>query len=162
MKFLCISCDEQRKLVKTDKELKPDAKGSLSRRYECPDCLIEIAMLTNPFETQLVTSLGVEIGGETVKETGGSTVQETESKCPFSKTARDAMVNSGVEAPGAIGSPQSAGEMKWTAQAAVRLQNIPEFVRAYAKTGIEKYAVDQGFNQVNEKLLDAAKEHFDM
>ena len=71
MKFLCVSCNTQMKLVKTDKAADPDAKGSLSLRFECPECLTEIAMLTNSFETQLVSSLGVEIGGRTVPKSPG-------------------------------------------------------------------------------------------
>jgi len=53
-------------------------------------------------------------------------------------------------------------EVKWTAQAMVRLERIPEFIRAVAKKGIEKYAVEQGYAQVDEKCLDYAKDHFNM
>ena len=58
MKFLCVSCDEPMKLI----EAKPPERGSLSVVYRCPTCENEIAMLTNPFETQVVGSLGVNIG----------------------------------------------------------------------------------------------------
>jgi hypothetical protein len=37
----------------------PPDKGSLSVVYACPKCAHRIAMLTNPYETQLVSSLGV-------------------------------------------------------------------------------------------------------
>ena len=53
-------------------------------------------------------------------------------------------------------------EINWTAQALVRLKNIPEFVRPMAKQGIEKYAIEQGYTQVNEECLASAKEHFGM
>lgn len=142
MKFLCVSCNNQMKLVKNQVAIAPDAKGSLAIQFECPKCLMVVGLLTNPFETQLVTSLGVEIGGQTVKG----------SKCPFTETARQAMA--GDAAP--------TEELPWTAQAFVRLQNIPEFVRSYAKKGIEKFALERGYSQVNEKCLDEAKEHFDM
>ena len=61
MKFLCVPCDSPMKL----QTLAPPEGGSLSVVYSCPECGYEMAMLTNPFETQLVQSLGVRIGPET-------------------------------------------------------------------------------------------------
>src|SRR5205085_12647297 len=58
MKFLCLDCDEPMKLHST---AGPD-EGSLSVTFRCPECGFRIAMLTNPFETQMVRSLGVKIG----------------------------------------------------------------------------------------------------
>ena len=58
MKFLCVPCDSPMKL----QSVGPPAGGSLSVVYSCPECGYEMAMLTNPFETQLVQSLGVRIG----------------------------------------------------------------------------------------------------
>ena len=55
MKFLCVLCDQPMKLV----EVAPPDRGALSVVYECPECAHRIAMLTNPLETQMVTSLGV-------------------------------------------------------------------------------------------------------
>ena len=160
------------KLVKGDKSVTPDERGSLTLRYECPECLMEVAMLTNPFETQLVTSLGVEIGGKTLSEKDGFLIDAggkatgaknlgslpTEAKCPFSQVARDAIAD-GAERAGATSEELI---IPWTAQAMVRLQNIPEFVRPMAKQGIEQFAREKGFPQVNEKCLDEAKEEFGM
>src|SRR3954452_3064034 len=58
MKFLCVPCDSPMKL----QTVAPPEGGSLSVVYSCPECGYEMAMLTNPFETQLVQSLGVRIG----------------------------------------------------------------------------------------------------
>src|SRR3954464_10552406 len=58
MKFLCVPCDSPMKL----QTLAPPEGGSLSVVYSCPECGYEMAMLTNPFETQMVQSLGVRIG----------------------------------------------------------------------------------------------------
>jgi hypothetical protein len=58
-----------------------------------------------------------------------------------------------------------AGEpipVRWTAAAEARLANIPEFVRPMARTGIEKFARDRGSLEVDEKILDAAKDFFGM
>ena len=61
MKFLCVPCDSPMKL----QTIRPPESGSLSVVYSCPECGYEMAMLTNPFETQLVQSLGVRIGPST-------------------------------------------------------------------------------------------------
>lgn len=155
-------------MVKNKAPLKPDDHGSLSIRYECPDCLMEIALLTNAFETQMVTSLGVEIGGETVSKAQGITLDENGSmtdaneepaaKCPFSQMARESMIEASEPGSASI----NEDEVPWTAQAMVRLQNIPEFARPMAKKGIEKFAREKGFTQVNEECLDRAKEEFEM
>jgi hypothetical protein len=127
----------------------PPDRGSLSVVYSCPACGYEMAMLTNAYETQVVQSLGVRIGPapDAAAASGG--------KCPF---------------PGMIPSSegvseQRAGEpiaVQWTAAAEARLANIPEFVRPMAKTGIEKFARDRGALEVDEKILDAAKDFFGM
>ena len=62
-------------------------------------------------------------------------------------------------------SEHRAGEpipVRWTAAAEARLTNIPEFVRPMAKTGIERFARERGSLEVDETILDAAKEFFGM
>ncbi len=145
MKFLCVPCDTPMKL----QTVVPPDRGSLSVVYSCPACGYEMAMLTNAYETQVVQSLGVRIGPPTdaAAASGG--------KCPF---------------PGMIPSSEGttehrAGEpipVRWTAAAEARLANIPEFVRPMAKIGIEKFARDKGALEVDEKILDAAKDFFGM
>jgi hypothetical protein len=68
MKFLCVPCDQPMKLA----EVAPPDRGSLSVRYACPECGYEMAMLTNPFETQMVQSLGVRIGPEAASKAAGT------------------------------------------------------------------------------------------
>ena len=75
MKFLCVPCDSPMKL----QTVGPPEAGSLSVVYACPECGYEMAMLTNPFETQLVQSLGVRIGPA---EQGGASTTSG-SRCPF-------------------------------------------------------------------------------
>ncbi len=50
----------------------------------------------------------------------------------------------------------------WTAAAEARLANIPEFVRPMARTGIERFARERGALEVDEKILDAARDFFGM
>src|SRR5215510_15991231 len=59
MKFLCLDCDEPMRLHSTTG---PD-EGSLTVTFRCRECVFRVAMLTNPFETQMVRSLGVKVGG---------------------------------------------------------------------------------------------------
>jgi hypothetical protein len=59
---------------------------------------------------------------------------------------------------------QSAEPMpvRWTVAAEARLANIPEFVRPMAKTGIERFARERGSLEVDEEILDAARDFFGM
>ena len=143
MKFLCVPCDSPMKL----QTVSPPDRGSLSIVYACPECGYEMAMLTNAYETQVVQSLGVKIGqSEASKEAG---------KCPFS-----AMIPGNETV-----AERPAGEslpVRWTTAAEARLANIPEFVRPMARIGIEKFARDKGTLEVDEKILDEAREFFGM
>jgi len=143
MKFLCVPCDSPMKL----QTVGPPERGSLSIVYACPECGYEMAMLTNAYETQVVQSLGVRIGPDGEKEASGS-------KCPFS-----AMIPGTSELP-STRTPELP--IRWTAAAEARLTNVPEFVRPMARTGIEQFARDRGAAEVDEQILDAAREFFGM
>ena len=148
MKFLCVPCDSPMKL----QTVAPPEGGSLSVIYSCPECGYEMAMLTNPFETQLVQSLGVRIGPGTSE--GASSAAS--SKCPFPGMM-----------PATEGAPEVARDaepiaVRWTSAAEARLANIPEFVRPMARTGIERFARERGALEVDEKILDAARDFFGM
>jgi hypothetical protein len=148
MKFLCVPCDTPMKL----QTVVPPDRGSLSVVYACPECGYEMAMLTNAYETQVVQSLGVRIGPA---ETTGASLAEASAKagkCPFS-----GMI------PGADGVRSNEPDrVVWTAAAEARLANIPEFVRPMAKTGIEQFAREKGTLEVDEKMLDEARDFFGM
>jgi hypothetical protein len=149
MKFLCVPCDSPMKL----QSVGPPERGSLSVVYSCPECGYEMAMLTNAYETQVVQSLGVRIGPDRLRDESASA--EAGGKCPFS-----AMIpGNGQERPGQDGEPLP---VRWTAAAEARLANIPEFVRPMARTGIEKFARERGTLEVDEKILDEAREFFGM
>jgi hypothetical protein len=140
----------------------PPDRGSLSVVYSCPECGYEMAMLTNAYETQVVQSLGVRIGpAEAEAESGGSlTGASAKAGCPFT-----GMIPGAGEArpfDSAQGKPGEPTPVRWTAAAEARLANIPEFVRPMARTGIERFARDRGALEVDEKMLDAAREFFGM
>jgi hypothetical protein len=144
VKFLCVPCDTPMKLIATA----PPDRGSISLTYSCPACGYEFAMLTNPAETDVVGSLGV-----TLRSSAGEGAAAQESKCPFSGIVRG--MQQGEQSPGSAGFP-------WTPQAVARLETVPEFVRPMAKTGIEKFAQDKGYSEVDERVLDEAKQYFGM
>jgi hypothetical protein len=126
----------------------PPERGSLSVVYSCPECGYEMAMLTNAYETQVVQSLGVRIGPEAEASASGG-------RCPFS-----AMVSGDDQArPGTASEPLP---VRWTAAAEARLANIPAFVRPMARTGIEQFARERGALEVDETILDAARDFFGM
>jgi Proto-chlorophyllide reductase 57 kD subunit len=149
MKFLCVPCDSPMKL----QTVGPPERGSLSIVYSCPECGYEMAMLTNAYETQVVQSLGVRIGPGSEsgsKEAGGSG-----AGCPFAEMipgTEDAQRRQVAEPT----------PVRWTAAAEARLANIPEFVRPMARTGIERFARERGAAEVDEKILDAARDFFGM
>jgi hypothetical protein len=151
MKFLCVLCDQPMKLV----EMAPPDRGALAIVYECPECAHRVAMLTNPLETQVVTSLGVQIGP------GEGDI----SKCPFSGMVQEMTGGAaGVGTAGAVASAATADApaVVWTSAALERLQRIPDFVRPMARSGIEKYAREKGLAEIDETVLDHAKDFFGM
>ena len=144
MKFLCVPCDTPMKL----QTVAPPDRGSLSIVYSCPECGYEMAMLTNAYETQAVQSLGVRIGpaeasADTSKAAG----------CPFSGM---------IPGEETRLQPDESAPVRWTAAAEARLANIPEFVRPMARTGVERFARERGALEIDEQILDAAREFFGM
>ncbi len=172
MKFLCVPCDEQMKLKHA---LGPDG-GSVALVYACPTCSAEMAMMTNPHETQVVGSLGVRIGPET-----GDEAAATSSKCPFtgmlaemgmstsatnsqpeSRESGDPAHLAGRNRDGGHGAAVNGepGGIPWTAEARERLANIPDIVRTSAVAGIEKFALDHGYDEVDAAVLERARSFF--
>ena len=141
MKFLCVPCDTPMKLLATRG---PDA-GSMSLVYSCPACGYEMAMLTNPFETQLVSSMGIRVGPADV------TAAE-KPKCPFS----------GMVAAAEDQAPPPEAGVRWTAEAEARMQAVPDFVRPMAMAGVERFATESGHAEITLAVLDEAKSRFGM
>jgi hypothetical protein len=139
----------------------PPERGSLAVVYSCPECGYEMAMLTNPYETQVVQSLGVRIGPSTALGAGpatdGAASGTSASGCPFS--AMMPATEGGATRTAPVAEPV---QVRWTAGAEARLANIPEFIRPMARTGIERFARDNGTVEIDEKVLDEAREFFGM
>ena len=164
MKFLCLDCDEPMKLIGAEG---PD-EGSLSVTFRCPECGFRVAMLTNPFETQLVKSLGVKVGGrttpatpfehlrtamtnpradafETVETTSGTGDEPAAGPgCPFAAMIQDPATTE----PAAVG---------WHPDAEARVERIPAFIRPMARRAIERFAENKGYPTITEAVMDEAR-----
>ncbi|MEK9141939.1 MAG: PCP reductase family protein [Nitrospirota bacterium] len=62
MKFVCLNCETYMNFEKVEKP----GENSLGVFFSCPSCDAKFSMITNPGETQMVSSLGVKLGGRTV------------------------------------------------------------------------------------------------
>ncbi len=168
MKFLCTDCDTAMKFKNV---ARPD-QGSVTAFFECPDCFTEIAMFLNPWETQMLKSLDLKLGGadeaaqpmqmirsqlgtaktESVSIEAGSNEGTEGGRCPFTSTISDALQ---VEsAPGEPTGPV------WSAEALERLERIPIFVRPMAKMGIESFAKENGHDEITGEVMEAARGNF--
>jgi hypothetical protein len=163
MKFLCMKCDsfmnyESQEAVDTLR---------LGITFSCTSCGYKVAMVTNPGETQLVSGLGVKIGGRTVPpepmeftrenlKTEGSPAEANVdmSKCPFS-----AMLTGSA---GQSSTQQTSDGPSWTSKAEARLENIPSFVRSLARSGIEQYAREKGYPEINDEVMEEYREKVGM
>jgi hypothetical protein len=139
MKFLCVECDQQ--MAFGERQLPGD--GTLAATFKCPKCGRVVAMLTNPMETQLVASLGVEIGGRTVP------AQPLETVRKMVTTGRD---DAFEETAGSSAPPPA-----WSSDAQERLGRVPNFVRGMVKKIYSDYARDRGITEITPAIMDTAR-----
>ena len=142
MKFLCLECDE----VMPIEERQIPGDGTLAAVFRCGACGREIAMLTNPMETRLVSSMGVKIGGREVPE------QPLELVRSNLEGARDDAFREPEEAP-----PRRTGPVRWSPEALERLEQVPRFVRGMVKRIYSEYARDHGIEEFTPELMDRAR-----
>lgn len=180
MKFLCIPCDQVMEFA--ERQLPGD--GTLAAVFACGSCGREIAMLTNPMETQLVSSLGVKIGGREVPEqplelvrstlAGGredvftdagengwhaSRSSEVASHEPDAGhvAADDRGATHGDDVPAASGSAAAPIRVAWTPEAMERLERVPRFVRGMVKRIYTDYAQERGIPRITPEVMDRAR-----
>jgi hypothetical protein len=165
MKFLCLDCDEAMKLHST---AGPD-EGSLTVTFRCPECGFRVAMLTNPFETQMVRSLGVKVGGRTVPAEPFENLRSTMAAPradAFQPVADGAGTASGCPFAATLGGQSDAlpaeASLAWESSAEARLANIPSFIRPMAKRSIERFAEGRGYTTITEAVMDEARAVFGM
>jgi hypothetical protein len=142
MKFLCVSCDEQMEFE--ERTLPGD--GTLAAAFRCPRCDHVTAMLTNPMETRLVSSLGVSIGGRQVPEQPLEGVRRE-----LEDGREDAFSDESDEAA------PSAGSVRWSVEAVDRLAAVPRFVRGMVKRIYTDYAREHGIAEITPAVMDRAR-----
>jgi hypothetical protein len=132
MKFLCVECDEQMEF----EERESPGDGTLTVMFRCRACNRRIAMLNNAFETQLVSSLGVVIGHETVQPQ------------PFG--VMEKLLDDGH------GAKVQQGTV-WDEAARKRLELVPRFVRGMVKKIYTDYAEEHGIQIITPSVMDRAR-----
>lgn len=157
MKFLCIGCDAV--MAFSERALPGD--GTMAAVFRCPTCDREVAMLTNPMETQLVSGLGIKVGGRTVPAqpmelTRGSieggradAFEDIDSDSPAA-----AVLGSG-DPTAAAGGP--TGRVVWSTDATDRLGRVPSFVRGMVKRIYADYARERGIAEITPAMMDRAR-----
>ena len=138
MKFLCLACDRQMDF----QERKEPGDGTFGASFECPSCHHRIAMLANPMETQLVGSLGVEIGGRTLDQEPMELV-------------RGAVV--GGDDAFRDDRSETAGRPRWTPEGQARLARVPSFVRGIVKKIYTEWAAERGIAEITPDVMDEAR-----
>jgi len=131
VKFLCVACDEAMKFVEAADAAHED---TFSAVFGCPRCGRRIALLANPWETQLVRSLGVTLGGRTVPHEPLELVRER----------------------------LADSRLLWTEEAERRLTRVPEFVRPMVRDGVERHARERGYREVTGEVMDEVRSSMGM
>ncbi len=159
MKFLCLDCDEPMKLHKTE----GPEEGSLAVTFRCPECGFRVAMLTNQFETQMIRSLGVKVGGRSEPERPFEVIRASMAEPADMAGHADAGAqgSGGPACPFAamIATPDAAAPAAghWSPEAEARAERIPSFIRPMAKKAIERYAEGKGYATITEAVMDEAR-----
>ncbi len=177
MKFLCLKCEQYMAFEKVE----APEEGRLGVTFGCASCGGRFAMVTNPGETQLVSSLGVSLGGRAVppvplemtRATLRSEAQssatmaeylatraqepvqaETSGGCPFSAMLREK----------GLAGEQPAGstlEPAWSEPARAQLERLPTFVRQVLAKSVEAYARTHGYALITPEVIEAQKRGVD-
>jgi hypothetical protein len=141
MKFLCIQCDQ----VMSFAERQLPGDGTMAAVFTCPTCEREVAMLTNPMETQLVSSLGIKVGGTTVP---GQPMELTVGAMQSGRA--DAFEEAAPDR-------RTHLRVTWSEDATTRLQAVPSFVRGMVKRIYTDYAQENGIAEITPAIMDRAR-----
>jgi len=159
VKFLCVECDEVMDFA--ERQLPGD--GTMAAVFACGSCGREMAMLTNPMETRLVSSMGVKVGGRSVPEQPMElTRTNLEGARPeaFEEGGHDSAPAT-EDAGAAPAPPRSAGTgaqgPTWSTEATERLQRVPRFVRGMVKRIYTDWARERGIATITPEIMDRAR-----
>jgi hypothetical protein len=124
----------------------PEEKANLAMQFKCKKCGHSIAMLTNKFETEFVSKLGVELGGAT----------------DVSTAPMAAVSSSLAQAKEELKATNPEDDLIWTDEALERIKKVPFFVRGMAKKTVISFAVEHGITTIDAKLMDQVREKVGM
>ena len=158
MKFLCLDCDEVMEFA--ERQIPGD--GTLAAVFACGSCGREMAMLTNPMETQLVSSMGVKIGGREVPAQPMELARTSleggrEGAFALSEDIPPVSGEPVIQGEGANAVEATAGRVVWTAEAAGRLERVPSFVRGMVKRIYTDWARQKGVSEITPDIMDRAR-----
>jgi hypothetical protein len=130
-------------------------------------------MLTNPFETQMVRSLGVAVGGRTappqpfehLRAAMANARPDAFEGAAAPATAGEATEGAGCPFAAMLGegaAPAAPAGIAWTPEAAARMERVPSFIRAMARRAIERFAEDRGYATIDDRVMDEARGAFGM
>ena len=136
--------------------------------FRCPACDREVAMLTNPMETQLVSGLGIKVGGRTVPaqpmeltrasiEGGRADAFEDEEALQDTDAGSPSGASYDSIDPAEESASHPMGRVAWSADATDRLGRVPSFVRGMVKRIYADYARERGIAEITPAMMDRAR-----
>lgn len=167
MKFLCIDCDTR---MEFEQRAQP-GDGTFAAAFACPACGRRVAMLANPMETQLVSSLGIKVGGRDVPEqplesirsgvTSGRSdaFDDLDAAGAASDPVAGTQDGAGTTmADDSHAGPRAAAPVTWSVEAVERLSRVPSFVRGMVKRIYADYAKERGIEEITPAVMDRARQ----
>lgn len=144
MKFICEDCRQTMEFVSNDTN---QETGVMSIRYACSNCGRSISLVTNPGETQMVSSLGVTIGHEVFAEGDPGPMR---------------MVRQSLDADGPWSDDRSGPDPIWTEAAQKRLAAAPVFVQGMVRRLYTDWAKQHGYTEVTPAVMSEARDSLGM
>ncbi|HLF37336.1 MAG TPA: hypothetical protein VI520_05325 [Anaerolineales bacterium] len=123
------------------------ASGVMAIQYSCPNCGRRISMVTNPGETQMVSSLGVTIGHETLAEGGAGPMKQ---------------IRRSLEGEASWTEDRGSPDPVWTEAAEKRLAAAPGFVQGMVRRLYTDWAKRNGFEEVSPAVMSKARDALGM
>jgi hypothetical protein len=119
-------------------------------------------MLTNPMETQLISSLGVKIGGREVPAQPMELARTSleggrDDAFVLSEDIPLASGESATPGEGASAGTATVGRVVWTPEATGRLERVPSFVRGMVKRIYTDWAREKGVSEITPESMDRAR-----
>ncbi len=162
MKFLCLPCDTVMEFA----ERQMPGDGTFAAVFRCPGCEREMAMLANQYETQLVSGLGIKIGGRTVPEQPMELLRTSLDGARADAFAPGDASRAGPNLAGDIPREESAAaavatagsvRLVWSPEALQRLERVPSFVRGMVKRIYAEWAHERGIGEMTPDVMNRAR-----